>query len=66
MTAALLLLVPLGVVIAVALALFGTDGPAGGDMRGQATLRLLGMGYGVYLMVLSFMWSRRRARNERR
>lgn len=66
MKTALVLLVPLVALIAVALALFGTGGPADNDMRGQAALRLLGMGYGVYLMVLSFMWSRRKARNERR
>jgi len=66
MKTAILLLVPLVALIAIALALFGTEGPAANDMRAHAALRLLGMGYGVYLMVLSFMWSRRKARNERR
>ncbi len=66
MKVALLLLVPLMALIAVALTLFGTSGPAGNDIRAQATFRLLGMSYGVYLMVLSFLWSRRRSRDERR
>jgi hypothetical protein len=66
MKVALLLLVPLVAVIGVALALFGAAGPAADDIRAQATFRLIGMSYGVYLMVLSFVWARRKSRDERR
>jgi hypothetical protein len=66
MKAALLLLGPLAVLIVVAIAIFGTSGPADTDVRGQAMFRLLGMGYGIYLIGLSIAWSRRQARNERR
>ncbi|MBY0496054.1 MAG: hypothetical protein K2Y23_17750 [Cyanobacteria bacterium] len=63
---ALLLLGPLAAIILIALALFGTEGPADHDLRAQALFRLLGMVYGIYLVGLSFFWSRRRQRNERR
>ena len=66
MTAALLLLGPLALLIGIAIALFGTGGPAATDVRAQALFRLLGMVYGIYLIALSIFWSRRRQRNERR
>jgi uncharacterized membrane protein len=65
MKVALLLIGPLLVIIAIALALFGTAGPADHDIRAQAAFRLLGMVYGIYLIALSIAWSRRQ-RNERR
>ena len=61
MKTALLLLGPLAVLIAVALAMFGTAGPADNDAVAQATFRLLGMVYGMYLIGLSIAWSRRRS-----
>ena len=64
--AALLLAVPLVVLIGVALAMFGTSGPAANDLRAQAMFRLLGMSYGIYLIALSIVWARRNARKERR
>ena len=66
MRVAVLLLGPLAILVAAALALFGTAGPAPDDMRGQAMFRLLGMVYGIYLIALSVAWSRRRQRSERR
>ena len=65
MKIALLLAGPLLVVVGIALALFGTAGPADNDMSAQAAFRLLGMVYGIYLIALSIVWSRRQ-RNERR
>ena len=61
MKAAVLLAGPLVVLIVVALAMFGTDGPADNDAVGQAAFRLLGMIYGMYLIGLSIAWSRRRS-----
>ena len=61
MKAAILLLGPLVLLIAVALAAFGTDGPADNDPGAQAAFRLLGMVYGMYLIALSIAWSRRRS-----
>ena len=66
MKAAFLLLGPLAILIVIAVAIFGTSGPADTDIRGQAMFRLLGMVYGIYLIGLSIAWSRRKARNERR
>ena len=66
MKTALLLLAPLVVLAGAALAMFGTSGPAAGDLRAQAMFRLLGMVYGIYLLALSIVWARRHARNERR
>jgi hypothetical protein len=66
MKAAFLLLGPLAVLIVIAIAIFGTSGPADTDIRGQAMFRLLGTVYGIYLIGLSIAWSRRKARNERR
>ena len=66
MKVALLLIGPLVVIMLIALALFGTAGPANNDMRAQAGFRLLGMVYGIYLIALSIVWSRRNARRERR
>jgi len=66
MKTALLLLGPLVVLIGVALAMFGTSGPADNDIRGQAMFRLIGMVYGIYLIALSLVWARRNARKERR
>ena len=66
MKTALLLLGPLAILIGIALALFGADGPDPDDMRAQALIRLLGMTYGIYLLALSIFWSRRRQRSERR
>jgi uncharacterized membrane protein len=66
MKTALLLLGPLVVLIGVALALFGTSGPADNDVRAQAMFRLIGMVYGIYLIALSLVWARRNARKERR
>ena len=64
MKTALLLLGPLVLVIAVALAMFGTAGPADDDIRAQTIFRLIGMAYGAYLVVLSFMWTRRAERKD--
>jgi hypothetical protein len=61
MKTALLLLGPLALLIVLALAMFGTAGPAGNDAAAQAMLRLLGMVYGMYLIGLSIAWSRRRS-----
>jgi hypothetical protein len=66
MKTALLLLGPLMVLIGVALAMFGTSGPAANDIRAQTMFRLIGMVYGIYLIALSLVWARRNARNERR
>ena len=66
MKIALLLLGPLVLLIGVALAMFGTSGPADNDIRAQAMARLLGMLYGAYLVVLSLLWALRNSRNERR
>ena len=66
MKTALLLLGPLAGLIAIALALFGTAGPADNDVAAQALFRLLGMTYGIYLIALSILWARRRQRDERR
>ena len=65
MKIALLLLGPLLVIVAIAIALFGTKGPADNDLSAQAAFRVLGMIYGIYLIALSIVWSRRQ-RNERR
>ena len=62
MTAAILLVGPLVLLILVALAIFGTGGPAANDPAAQAAFRLLGMVYGMYLIALSIAWSRRRSR----
>ena len=61
MKTALLLLGPLAALIVIALALFGTAGPADNDAAAQAMFRLLGMVYGMYLIGLSIAWSRRRS-----
>ena len=61
MKTALLLLGPLAVLIGIALAMFGTAGPADNDPAAQAMFRLLGMVYGMYLIGLSIAWSRRRS-----
>jgi len=66
MKTALLLLGPLVLMVVVALAMFGTSGPADNDIRAQAMLRLIGMVYGIYLIALSLVWARRNARKERR
>ena len=66
MKTALLLLGPLVLFVGVALAMFGTSGPADHDIRTQAMFRLLGMVYGIYLIALSLVWARRNARKERR
>ena len=66
MKVALLLVGPLALLVVLALMLFGTTGPSDSDVRGQALFRLLGMFYGIYLIALSIMWSRRRQRDERR
>ena len=66
MKAALLLLGPLVCLAAVAIAIFGLDGPADNDLREQALFRLLAMVYGIYLIALSIFWARRRQRDERR
>ena len=66
MKTALLLMGPLVVLIGVALAMFGTSGPADNDIRSQAMFRLIGMVYGIYLIALSLVWARRNARKERR
>lgn len=63
--AAVLLIGPLLVLVVVTLAVYGTAGPADNDIRAQAMIRLLGMFYGIYLIALSYMWSKRKARNER-
>lgn len=63
MKAALLLLGPLVVLIVMAVVMFGTAGPADNDAAGQAMFRLLGMVYGIYLIGLSIVWSRRRSSN---
>jgi hypothetical protein len=60
MRAAALVVGPLVFLIVVALAIFGTSGPADNDAVAQATFRLLGMVYGMYLIGLSIAWSRRR------
>ena len=60
MKVAVLLVGPLVLLIAVALAIFGIEGPADNDAVAQATFRLLGMIYGMYLIGLSIAWSRRR------
>jgi hypothetical protein len=60
MKAAIVLAGPLVFLIIVALATFGTDGPADNDPVAQAAFRLLGMIYGMYLIGLSIAWSRRR------
>jgi hypothetical protein len=60
MKVAILLLGPLVLLIVLALAIFGTDGPADNDPVAQAAFRLLGMVYGIYLIALSIAWSRRR------
>jgi threonine/homoserine/homoserine lactone efflux protein len=62
--AVLLLLGPLVLVIGVALAMFGTAGPADDDIRAQTIVRLIGMAYGAYLVVLSFAWTRRAERKD--
>ncbi len=61
MRAAILLLGPLVLLILVALAIFGTSGPAGNDPAAQTAFRLLGMIYGMYLIGLSIVWSRRQS-----
>ena len=61
MKTALLLLGPLAVLVVIALAMFGTAGPADNDAAAQAMFRLLGMVYGMYLIGLSIAWSRRRS-----
>ena len=66
MKTALLLLGPLALLIGVALAMFGTSGPADNDIRAQTMFRLIGMVYGIYLIALSLVWARRNARKERR
>jgi hypothetical protein len=66
MKVAVLLLGPLAILVLAALAIFGTTGPAADDIRGQATFRLLGMSYGIYLIALSYVWSKRKSRGERR
>jgi uncharacterized membrane protein len=66
MKVALLLLGPLAVLAAIVFVLFGADGPSDSDIRGQALIRLFGMFYGIYLIALSIMWSRRRQRDDRR
>lgn len=60
MKAVLLVVGPLFVIIIVALAVFGTAGPADNDVRANAIFRLLGMLYGVYLLALSYSWWKRR------
>jgi hypothetical protein len=60
MKAGILIVGPLVFLIVVALAIFGTDGPADNDAVAQAMFRLLGMVYGIYLIGLSVAWSRRR------
>ena len=60
MKAAVLLAGPLVLLIAVAIAIFGTDGPSGDNAVEQAAFRTLGMVYGIYLIGLSIAWSRRR------
>ena len=66
MKTTLLIVGPLVILIGVALAMFGTSGPADNDMRAQTTFRLIGMVYGIYLIALSLVWARRNARKERR
>ena len=56
----LLVISPLVVIVIVALAVFGTAGPADDDARANAGFRLLGMLYGVYLVALSYFWWKRR------
>lgn len=63
--AAVLLIGPLLVLVVVTLAMYGTAGPADNDIRGHAMIRLLGMFYGIYLIALSYVWAKRKARNER-
>ncbi len=59
MRVAILLLGPLVLLILAALAIFGTAGPADNDLAAQTAFRLLGMIYGMYLIGLSIVWSRR-------
>ena len=66
MKVVLLLVGPLVLIVVVVLAMFGTSGPADDDIRAQATIRVMGMLYGAYLVALSFVWTRRNARKERR
>lgn len=66
MKAAALLIAPLAILFLVARVMFGADGPAPDDMAAQALFRVLLMAYGIYLIALSLVWSRRRQRNERR
>jgi hypothetical protein len=66
MKTTLLIVGPLVILIGVVLAMFGTSGPAGNDVRAQAMVRLIGMVYGIYLIALSLVWARRNARKERR
>jgi uncharacterized membrane protein len=66
MKTAALLIGPLAIVFGIRRMLFGPDGPAANDMAAQAMFRVLVMAYGIYLIALSIIWSRRRQRNERR
>jgi hypothetical protein len=57
---ALLVLGPLAGIIIVALAVFGTAGPADNDVRANAIFKLLGALYGVYVVALGYSWWKRR------
>jgi len=60
---ALLLLVPLVLIAAVALSVYGLQGPADGDKNANTIGLLVGAGYGVYAVVV-ITWFIKKGRHE--